>query len=201
MNKKLIKNFLEDFSEDINKRNLNFVYRKWLFDDIAPVKVLTELFFQSGIDPLKYTSTVPIYYAKESDKVDSLFIPSNVKEIGVEAFKDSNLRQLIFSEPAECKLIDHRAFSGTLLKKIVFPDSMREIGVEAFQGCAELEEVSLPNIWGFNILTGVFKDCPKLTTIQYRGTAEEYRTKVYGCNWTVGSSIKYLECTDQIIKF
>lgn len=78
---------------------------------------------------------------------------------------------------------------------------MREIGVEAFQGCAELEEVSLPNIWGFNILTSVFKDCPKLATIQYRGTAEEYRTKVYGRNWTVGSSIKYLECTDQIIKF
>lgn len=201
MNKKLIKNFLEDFSEDINKRNLDFVYRKWLFDDIAPVKVLTELFFQSGVDPLNSTSTVPVMYAEKSDKVDSLVIPSNIKEIGVDAFKDSNLRQLVFSEPAQRRLIDHRAFSGTLLKKIVFPDSMREIGVEAFRGCVDLEEVSLPNMWGFRMLTGIFKDCPKLTAVQYRGTVEDYRMRAYGPNWTVGSSIKYIECTDQIIKF
>lgn len=200
MDKQKIKKFLEEFARDINNKNFDFVYRKWLFDDIAPVKVLTELFFQSGVDPLKYTSTVPAMYAKKSDKVDSLVIPSNIKEIGVDAFKDSNLRQLVFSEPAQCRLIDHRAFSGTLLKKIVFPDSMREIGVEAFQGCANLEEVSIPNEWGFKMLTGIFKDCPKLTTVQYRGTAEDYQIRAYGPTWTLGSSIKYLECTDQTIK-
>ena len=200
MDKQKIKKFLEEFARDINNKNFDFVYRKWLFDDIAPVKVLTELFFQSGVDPLNYTSTVPAIYAAESDKVDSLVIPSNIEEIDVEAFRDSNLRQLVFSEPAQCKIIDHRAFSGTLLKKIVFPDSMREIGVEAFQGCANLEEVSLPNTWGFRMLTGIFKDCPKLTTVQYRGTAEDYQIRAYGPNWTLGSSIKYLECTDQTIK-
>lgn len=199
MNKKLIENFLKDFSESIDKRQLDFVYRRWLVEEIAPVKVLTELFFQVGIDPLKYTSEVPTYYAKESDKVDSILIPSNIEAIDIEAFKDSNLRQLVFIEPTRCKLIDHQAFSETLIKKIVIPDSIKEIGVKAFQGCSDLEEVSLPNV-SLKIFTGAFKDCPKLTTIQYRGTAEEYHMKVRGYSWTAGSSVKYLECTDQIIK-
>lgn len=73
--KEKIKKFLIEFSNDINNKNFDLVYKKWLFDDIAPVRVLTELFYNSGIDPLRYTSDVPIQYAKDSDKVDSIIIP------------------------------------------------------------------------------------------------------------------------------
>lgn len=199
LDKEKIKKFLIEFSDDINNKNFNFVYKKWLFDDIAPVRVLTELFYRSGIDPLKYTSTVPMLYAKDSDKVDSLIIQSNIEAIGIEAFKNSNLRQIVFSDPAKCDYIDHHAFSGTLIKKITIPDSIRDIGVEAFEDCTELEEVFLPNTPGLNLLSGIFKGCTKLITVQYNGTAKEYRQNVYGRNWTIGSSIKYIECADKTI--
>ena len=200
MNTNAIRDFLKEYATNINQRQFDFVYRKWLFDDLAPAKILTELLYKSGVDPLNYTSTVPATYAAESNKVDSLVIPSNIKEIGLDAFKDSNLRQLTFSEPAQCRLIDHSAFAGTLIKRIIIPDSMGEIGVEAFQGCINLEEVSLPNDWGLKLLAGIFKDCTKLKSVQYRGTAEEYWLRVYGPNWTIGSSLKYIECSDRNIE-
>lgn len=197
--KEKIKKFLIKFSNDINNKNFDLIYKRWLFDDIAPVRVLTELFYNSGIDPLRYTSYVPMQYAKDSDKVDSIIIPSNIKAIGIEAFKDSNLRQIVFSNPVKCDYIDHHAFSGVLIKKIIIPDSIRDIGVEAFENCTELEEVSLPNTSSLNLLSGIFKGCTKLTTVQYNGTAKEYRQNVYGRNWTIGSSVKYIECTDKTI--
>lgn len=129
-----------------------------------------------------------------------MLIPSNIEAISIEAFKDSNLRYIIFSTPSKCIFIDHRAFSGTPLKKIDILDGMREIGVSAFQGCTELTEVSFPNTPGLKLLTGIFEDCPKLTAIQYRGTAREYSQNVSGSTWEVGSSLKYIECYDQDIK-
>lgn len=197
--KEKIKKFLIEFSNDINNKNFDLVYKKWLFDDIAPVRVLTELFYNSGIDPLRYTSYVPIQYAKDSDKVDSIIIPSNIKAIGLDAFKNSNLRQIVFSNSTKCDSIDHKAFSGVFIKRIAIPESIREIGVEAFQGCTELEEVSFPNTPGIKLLAGTFRGCSKLTTIQYNGTAKEYYQNVLGRNWTIGSSIEYIECTDKTI--
>jgi hypothetical protein len=96
MNIDAIRDFLKEYATNINQRQFDFIYRKWLFDDLAPAKILTELFYKSGVDPLKYTSTVPSNYAKESNKVDSIVIPSNIREIGYESFEGSNLRQLTF---------------------------------------------------------------------------------------------------------
>lgn len=201
MNTDTIRKFIKKYASDIDQKQLNFVYQRYLAEEgLNSVKTLTDLFYLSGVDPLKYTSIVPIAYAKESDKVNSVLIPSNIEAISIEAFKDSNLRYITFSTPSKCIFIDHRAFSGTPLKKIDIPDGMREIGVSAFQGCTELTEVSFPNTPGLKLLTGIFEDCPKLTAIQYRGTAREYSQNVSGSTWEVGSSLKYIECYDQDIK-
>lgn len=200
MNNDTIKKFINQYASNINQNQFDFVYRKWLFEDVGPVKILTELFYRSGVNPLNYTSTVPIEYAKESDKVDNILIPSNIMQIDLEAFKDSSLRHITFSTPSRCTFIDHRAFSGTLLKKIVIPDGMKDIGVGAFKGCAELEEVSLPNTPGLKLFTGIFRDCPKLITAQYRGTAEEYKYNLFRTAWTIGSSLKYIKCSDGEIR-
>ena len=44
MNTDAIRDFLKEYATNINQRQLDFIYRKWLFDDLAPVKILTELF-------------------------------------------------------------------------------------------------------------------------------------------------------------
>lgn len=201
MNTDAIRKFIKKYAYDIDQKQLDFVYQRYLVEEgFNSVKTLTELFYLSGVDPLKYTSIVPIAYAKESDKVNSVLIPSNIEAISIEAFKDSNLRYITFSTPSKCIFIDSHAFLGTPLKKIDIPDGMREIGVSAFQGCTELTEVSFPNTPGLKLLTGIFEDCPKLTAIQYRGTAREYSQNVSGSTWEVGSSLKYIECYDQDIK-
>lgn len=201
MNTDAIRKFIKKYASDIDQKQLDFVYQRYLVEEgLNSVKTLTDLFYLSGVDPLKYTSIVPIAYAKESDKVNSVLIPSNIEAISIEAFKDSNLRYITFSTPSKCIFIDYCAFSGTPLKKIDIPDGMREIGVSAFQGCTELTEVSFPNTPGLKLLTGIFEDCPKLTAIQYRGTAREYSQNVSGSTWEVGSSLKYIECYDQDIK-
>ena len=201
MNIDAIRKFIKQYAYDIDQKQLDFVYQRYLVEEgLNSVKTLTDLFYLSGVDPLKYTSIVPIAYAKESDKVNSVLIPSNIEAISIEAFRDSNLRYITFSTPSKCIFIDHRAFQGTPLKKIDIPDGMREIGVSVFQGCTELTEVSFPNTPGLKLLTGIFEDCPKLTTVQYHGTAREYSQNVSGSNWTVGSSLKYIECYDQDIK-
>lgn len=201
MNTDAIRKFIKKYAYNIDQKQLDFVYQRYLVEEgFNSVKTLTELFYLSGVDPLKYTSIVPIAYAKESDKVNSVLIPSNIEAISIEAFKDSNLRYITFSTPSKCIFIDSSAFLGTPLKKIDIPDGMREIGVSAFQGCTELTEVSFPNTPGLKLLTGIFEDCPKLTAIQYRGTAREYSQNVSGSTWEVGSSLKYIECYDQDIK-
>lgn len=201
MNTDAMRKFIKKYAYNIDQKQLDLVYQRCLVEEgFNSVKTLTELFYLSRVNPLKYTSIVPIAYAKESDNVDSMLIPSNIEAISVEAFKDSNLRYITFSTPSKCILIDHRAFSGTPLKKIDIPDGMREIGVGAFQGCTDLDEVSFPNTPGLKLLTGVFEDCLKLTTIQYRGTAREYSQNVSGSSWTLGSSLKYIDCYDQTIK-
>lgn len=201
MNTDAIRKFIKKYAYNIDQKQLDFVYQRYLVEEgFNSVKTLTELFYLSGVDPLKYTSIVPIAYAKESDKVNSVLIPSNIEAISIEAFKDSNLRYITFSTPSKCIFIDSCAFLGTPLKKIDIPDGMREIGVSAFQGCTELTEVSFPNTPGLKLLTGIFEDCPKLTAIQYRGTAREYSQNVSGSTWEVGSSLKYIECYDQDIK-
>lgn len=200
MSAEAIRKFLEQYAYNINQNQLDFVYRRWLIENVGPVKILTELFYHSGVNPLNYTSTVPTEYAKESDKVGNILIPSNIMQIDLEAFKDSSLRYITFSTPSRCTLIDHYAFSGTLIKKIVIPDSMKDIGVGAFKGCTELEEVSLPNTPGLKLFTGIFRDCPKLITAQYRGTTEEYRLYLSRTNLTIGSSLKYIKCSDGEIR-
>ena len=201
MNTDAMRKFIKKYAYNIDQKQLDLVYQRCLIEEgFNSVKTLTELFYLSRVNPLKYTSTVPMAYAKESDNVDSILIPSNIEAISVEAFKDSNLRYITFSTPSKCIFIDNRAFSGTPLKKIYIPDGMREIGVGAFQGCTDLDGVSFPDTPDLKLLTGVFEDCLKLTTIQYRGTAREYSQNVSGNNWTLGSSLKYIDCYDQTIK-
>lgn len=171
-----------------------------VFDEVAPTKILTELFYKSGVDPLKYMTTIPVYYARNSDKVDSILIPSNITEIADNAFEDSNLRQLNFSEPAQCKFIGQFAFARTSIKKISIPDSVRRIEDHAFDECDDLKEVSIPGKFGFYLNSRVFKNCLNLKEIQFRGTSGEFSENIFDSAWAEGSQIKYVNCIDDIIK-
>jgi len=200
MNIDAIKNFLKEYAPNINQRQFDLIYRKWFSDEVAPTKVLTELLYKSGVDPLEYMTVIPTYYARNSDKVDSIFIPSNIAEIADNAFEDSNLRQLNFSEPMQCKFIGQFAFARTRIKKISIPDSVRRVEDHAFDECYDLKEVSIPGKFGFYLNSRVFKNCLNLREIQFRGTSGEFSENIFDPAWDEGSLIEYIKCTDKIIK-
>lgn len=82
-------------------------------------------------------------------------IPTNVKIIGAEAFKD-------------CKNLD----------QIVIPDNVTNIEDNAFKGCTSLEEITIPE--GVTFGKNVFKDCPKLKSVKL--TRNGKKVAVISCN-------------------
>ena len=79
----------------------------------------------------------------------SVTIPANVKIIGEGAFlppsDNPTLTEVKFAENSKLETIDAYAFSGqTKLKEILLPDSLKEIGYQAFVGCCGLTEVTIP---------------------------------------------------------
>lgn len=60
------------------------------------------------------------------------------------------------------------ALSNKILKELVIPETIREIGDWAFAHCSRLKEVRMPRkaIW---FGKGVFKDCKELTYISFTG--------------------------------
>ena len=79
------------------------------------------------------------------ENIKSVYIPSSVKRIEKEAFRDcKNLVSITFSEGLE--EIGEHAFSGCKkLTSIHFPSSLRIIGNEALYGCMKLVEIYNPS--------------------------------------------------------
>lgn len=81
-----------------------------------------------------------IAYAFSSKEIESITIPSTVKIIGNEAFKDcKNLVEINLVDGIE--IIEDRAFLGSGLKKITLPSTLKNIGDLAFAECVELSEI------------------------------------------------------------
>ena len=69
-------------------------------------------------------------------------IPSSVVRIGREAFSNTRLEEISFANGLE--YIEAAAFKKALIKNTIFPDSLKEIGEEAFAGCFFQSELILP---------------------------------------------------------
>ena len=73
------------------------------------------------------------------------------------------------------------AFYGSHLSSIVIPDTVTDIGNYAFSGCAELKDVTLPNIRK-NIVAGMFENCTSLEKIVLPETVTAIRPDAFrGC--------------------
>lgn len=82
----------------------------------------------SGVKIVSNTTTRPNNFIK------SVFIPNTVTEIQNGAFTDSvNLTTVIFEEGSVLEIIKDGAFSYCDLVSIILPDSLKQIGVNAFR--------------------------------------------------------------------
>lgn len=96
----------------------------------------------------------------QGSKIETILIPSSVKEIGESAFKScESLSEVRFAEGSELKTIGDNAFSGcnyVFLNKIELPVSLEKIGEEAFAHTAIKEVHIRANLkyWGIRAFVG-----------------------------------------------
>ena len=183
--------------------------------------VLTELFWDIGINPLLYMEYVPIAYASGIDTITSIDIPDNVIGIGGGAFFDcSNLVSVTIPDsvtrihdhafcdchslksvrmPKEVEFIEDSAFRDChSLTSITIPNKMSHIELCTFDGCVSLTSVKIPKSITY-IDAYAFRDCPKLTSIYYSGSKKEWNSIVKDDEWDVDSGNYTVHCTDGII--
>lgn len=80
-------------------------------------------------------------FASETEKFDSVYIPSGVKKIGNFAFQNNELDEVTF--PAKLESIGNVAFQTNDLTSVILPDTVTSLGSGAFATNPKLERISL----------------------------------------------------------
>ncbi len=98
--------------------------------------------------------------------------------------------------PAGTTAIDDHAYAKNLnVIKVELPEGVVSIGGGAFANCHNLEKISLPRTLleiGYN----TFFDTPKLKTINYAGTKEDWTRVKRGSNWLTHSGTTIVNTAD-----
>ena len=123
-----------------------YKYLNERFDLAADTYVpqVTLALYDAGIDPLRYTDTVPDnflfgVYTQLSLILDTLKIPSNIKYIGDFAFAHSSLKEIKI--PDSIFSIGRSAFLDTLITTLELPRSIEMIDASAFEACDNLKTI------------------------------------------------------------
>ena len=143
-----IKNALFEVQDYLKNSDIKSAY-KYLnerFDLAADTYVpqVTLTLYDAGIDPLRYTDTVPdnflfsIYIQMHS--IPTIFkLPSNIKYIGEFAFAHSSLKEIEL--PDSIFSIGRSAFLDTSITTLRLPRSVEMIDSGAFTGCDDLKTI------------------------------------------------------------
>ncbi|MDO5141368.1 MAG: leucine-rich repeat protein, partial [Eubacteriales bacterium] len=122
------------------------------------------------IDGKPVTSILP--FAFSGSDIESVVLPSTLKEITRGAFYRSNIESVVL--PSTLEKIGENAFRGTKLKEIVIPDSVTDIGAETFCNCASLKKVVIGS--GLELIhVGLFENCDSLEEVVIPGNGSVTR--------------------------
>lgn len=210
----------EDIRDLIVRKQFDSLYEKCPNDLRSS---LTELFYNNiGVNPLKYMTEIPRYFMMGTCAIKDLQIPHNIELMRDLAFYGcSKLESIKFSEYSKITLLPYSGFTSCgVLKEIILPPNLVEIGYRAFNDCICLEKIDLPSSVGI-LNKECFKNCTELTqinlpsalkflyrmcfvgcrnldTITYDGTSDEFKQKVMVFNGAfVDTQIKNIRCTDR----
>lgn len=112
----------------------------------------------------KYPVTLVAASAFENAQINSVKLPSKLKEIGLKAFRATNIKELVI--PASVKKVEGSAFAYCPnLTKVTFAASHMELIEGCFAGCHKLQSVTFPASLTRDMTYDMFRDCPMLTTV------------------------------------
>ena len=123
-----------------------YKYLNERFDLAADTYVpqVTLILYDAGIDPLRYTDTVPDNflfgtYIQLNSILNNFKLPNNIKYIGEFAFAHSSLKEIKI--PDSVFSIGRSAFLDTLITTLELPRSIEMIDTGAFTGCDDLKTI------------------------------------------------------------
>lgn len=106
-------------------------------------------------------------------KVTSLTIPSNITEIGIEAFTDCTALKSLSISSGLTSIADG-TFSGCpCLENLVIPSAVASIGPLAFNECTGLQYVTLPSSLA-SIDISAFRYCTSLVKVTFNGSSSQW---------------------------
>lgn len=112
----------------------------------------------------KYPVTLVAASAFENAQINSVKLPSKLKEIGLKAFRATNIKEMVI--PASVKKVEGSAFAYCPnLTKVTFAASQMELIEGCFAGCHKLQSVTFPASLTRDMTYDMFRDCPMLTTV------------------------------------
>ncbi len=110
------------------------------------------------------------------------------------AFKDCTALESVTVPSGTTSL--YSTFEGcTSLKSVILPDTLTSISKSSFLNCSSLESITIPK--GVTELNdAAFKNCPKLLTVNFAGTAEEWRSIFKATDWNQNCNFSAVHCSD-----
>lgn len=189
--------FIEKYINDIDDNNWKKIYDMANIElDEVSVGYLTEMFLDSGINPLLWMEDIPNNFLNSTMKIKSILIPDNIYWIGKRAFCNSRLEDLDLSNTL-VQSIEPEAFQGCdNFEKIIFSNKLMRIDVRAFNYCTLLKAITLPKsieVIQFN----AFSRCYSLESIVYEGTSKQLEENVMIANNAFyDCEAEYIKCAD-----
>lgn len=123
-----------------------YIHLNARFDLAADTYVpqVTLILYDAGIDPLRYTDTVPDNflfgtYIQLNSILNNFKLPNNIKYIGEFAFAHSSLKEIKL--PDSIFSIGRAAFLDTSITTLRLPRSVEMIDTSAFNGCNDLKTI------------------------------------------------------------
>lgn len=139
------------------------------------------------------TAITPEAFAGE--EIQTFNIPDSVVEVGRNSFQDCQYLTRV-KIGSGVTVIDAAAFWSCIrLQSIVIPDNVINILGGAFFDCTSLSSATI----GSGVTTigdEVFNGCLSLSTINYRGTMQQWNAITKGNDWNKYVPAEVVHCTD-----
>jgi len=137
--------------------------------------------------------------------ITEIILPESITDIGRNIFNGCTGLTSIIVDTNNKKYISDgnciiEAETKTLVvgcKASIIPNdgSVTSIGESAFEDCSELTSITIPN-FVTNISNYSFIRCRKLTTINFEGTTEQWKTIYKDLSWNEDTGKYIVHCTD-----
>lgn len=142
---------------------------------------MTDIFYEAGLDPLKYMDSVPNNFRSYSD-ASEVHVPSNVDFVGDKAFQCMNNLTDLKIDEGPTSLGEEAFFLCEKLSHIDLPNSLTTIQSHCFKSCMSLVDVELPKQVQF-IGMSSFANCKNLQKFKCSQRLLQLPTRCFnGCD-------------------